>query len=712
MSDDKKTLVFHADAAAKALWDEQETRAKLMAEGKLPKPIAYSILDQLEKSQIDFPTTEDGQKQFRLAFESDPTRKDIYHGVYADRPYLLPYALIKRIHRTDDLIATILNIRGNHLSQFGRPRASRFDSGFDIVMDRKYMAKLSPEDKAKWLDRIEKAKKLLATCGHDDGWTDAKKLTLPQCLKMITQDGLRFGRCAIEIVYNKDNSDEFHSFRPADAGTIFRLAPNADDNAKRLREASKKMLEELEGKELPPDEFEMKLKDALADFEKGGFAWVQVLDNRPFQSFYAKQMIVHNFFPITDIEYNGYPLTPLDTIINAVTTHINITQHNKLYFQSGRATRGMLVIKSDSIDPGTIENIKIQFNASINSVQNAWRMPVFGIQPTEDVQWQPLDATGSRDGEFQLLSDANARVILAAFQLSPDEVPGYGHLSRASNQQTMSESQNEYKLEAARDVGLRPLLLTIQDLFNSRILPLIDKELAEHASIIFAGLDATDPIKELDRLQRELTIHATYNSILEAVDKSPIDKGLGGDVPLNPAFQAVIEKYMTVGQILEAFMGVKGAAQDQQYAYVRDPFWFQWQQLIQAQQQMEMQQEMLKQQQAAGGAPGGPGGPGGPEGGDPSGGPPPQDGGGEGAPPAEGEEGAEGEGSPDLTNSIEQLAGLLNKTEAQLPTSRKRLLAQQRSAAASILAQWEKDSEELLRNVLEEAKKHSSNKGE
>jgi phage portal protein BeeE len=112
---------------------------------------------------------------------------------------------------------------------------------------------------------------------------------------------------------------------------------------------------------------------------------------------------VHNFYPVTDVELNGYPVTPLDTVMNAVTTHLNIEEHNKLYFQSGRAARGMLLIQSDDVDEGVVQNIKQQFQASINSVQNAWRMPVFGLGKEDAITWQPIDS-GSRDMEFQYLS--------------------------------------------------------------------------------------------------------------------------------------------------------------------------------------------------------------------------------------------------------------------------------------------------------------------
>ena len=81
-------------------------------------------------------------------------------------------------------------------------------------------------------------------------------------------------------------------------------------------------------------------------------------------------MACYNFYAVPDVELGGFPVTPLDTVISAVTTHINITTLNKLFFQNGRATKGMLVIKSEDANPSTIHTIKQNFNASINNVNN------------------------------------------------------------------------------------------------------------------------------------------------------------------------------------------------------------------------------------------------------------------------------------------------------------------------------------------------------
>src|SRR5579872_4144841 len=157
-------------------------------------------------------------------------------------------------------------------------------------------------------------------------------------------------------------------------------------------------------------------------------------------------------------------------MLSAVTTHINITTHNKLYFQHGRAARGMLVIESADVNDQVIQTIRQQFNASINSVNNAWRMPVFGVTPGDKLTWQPIDSS-QRDMEFQYLMDMNARVILSAFQMSPEELQGWTYLSRGTNNQALSESNNEYRLEAARDVGIRPLVKQLEDYVNDSSSP-------------------------------------------------------------------------------------------------------------------------------------------------------------------------------------------------------------------------------------------------
>lgn len=578
----KKTAVVALDPnALTMLKKEEESLDKKESEGK-PDSVLGMILKSLQNHS--------SQEMERMAFEVDPQRNFAgVHGFYRMKTGLTPDHIIKRVigPQGDELVCQILQARSNHASSFGRPRTDRFSVGFEF-QDMDKNAIRSEEERRAIQEKIDKAKKIIWNCGYgklED--EEADRVNLSQLFKLITRDGLGYGRFAVERVWAIDKSTGkkyMYAFRAADAGTVYKILPQAEKDQS-LRAEAIRMLQQMKNKKID-----------IERYKKDEYRWIQTIEGKPVQAFTADELVVHNMYPTTNVEYNGYPLTPIDQALNAITTHINITVHNKLYFQHGRAARGMLVFKSDDVDEGTIQRIRLQFHQSINSVQNSWRMPVFGVGATDDLSWQAIDTSG-RDAEFQYLLDNNARTILSAFQISPEELPGYAHLARGTNTQALSESDNEWKLTAARDVGLRPLIYELQDFLNSHILPFIDADLAKTHQIVLAGLEKDSPEKEATRIQQDMNVHMTYNEIMEQVEKNPVPKELGGDYPLNPQFQQAISQFLTVGEILENFFGRKGAANDPRYQYVRDPFWFQYQQILLQKAQMAMQQQMMAEQQ-------------------------------------------------------------------------------------------------------------------
>jgi len=683
----KKDISIHLDPATEQSLHRAEESPTLMK----------SVLNQINKDEL-----------VRLAFEEDPSQHSQYQTLYKNKMRLIPDKLLKRIAIQDDLVAAIVQARQAQMSAFGRPRPDRFSTGFVIeplqetneAIEQEEDQKIKQQRKKELQKRISHLSKRLMTCGDADCLGEDDQLTFPQYISQSIRNAIILGRLATEVVWSDglDGKKTFACFRVIDAGTIYKAAPQRAA-AEQVRRQARGLLEQIKNKKLIPEKY-----------QNDEYSWVQVIDDRPVQAFTSKECIVHNFYEVPDIELDGYPVTPIDTVISAVTTHINITTHNKLYFQNGRAARGMLVIQSDDADEKVIARIRQQFNSSINSVNNAWRMPVFGVGAEDKVEWMPIDQ-GGRDMEFQYLMDSNARTILSAFQMSPEELPGWAYLSKGTNNQSLSEGNNEYKLEAARDLGIRPLLAKFEDFLNASILPLFDEGLAKLCVIKLVGLDAETAEKESIRLQQDMPVHMSYDEVLQKVEKEPIGKAWGGEVPLNPQIQAIWDKYLTVGQILEEFFGMANASKDPTLNYRRDPFWFQQIQLQMQQQQMQMQQQQMAQQQQAGavGQPEGGGegdGGGGPgsEGGDTGGG-----GSQEQSPsqevPTEKQRSAaaeEASASPaeDLTRSIDQAIGLLTKSEQQLPPSKRKLLAMHKKLLDNAMSGWEKDAKEATKDIL------------
>lgn len=623
-----------------------------------------------------------GKHMPSLAFKEDPTAINFYQALWKPKPHnLYPDHILKLVSHRDNLVAAIVSTRSNQISAFGRELQDRFATGFRIEPRPGVMEDATNEQKEALQKRIEDASKILSGCGTEEGVRFDDKMSFSTFLGLQTRQSLVFGRFATEIRFTRDmdGGRKFHSFRPTDVGTIYQ-ASKRHEQVEAVRKQAYHLIQQQKGNQekLKPEKF-----------ENDEYDWVQVIEGKPRQAFTPEEMIVHNVFPVTDIEMRDYPVSPIETVIDGIATHMNIVQHNKLYFQSGRAARGMIVIKSQDVDQGLVAQIRQHFNASINNVSNAWRVPVFGVDPEDEVAWAPFDMSSGRDMEFQYLSDQNAREICSAFQISPEELPGYQHLSRGTNSQALSESSNEYKLEAARDVGIRPLLNMFQDFINDHLLPLIDPAVAQLCALKLYGLDADTEEKEDTNITNRMPIDLSLDEILERKEKDPVGKEWGGRFIFNPNWQSILDKYFKVGDIKKQFFGVE-PDKDGNDDYVRDPFWFQFQQLKMQAEQMEQQaqaqqQQAMQPQQPEGGGDSGGGDDQGSEGGD--------DGGSKGKDSGQ-------EQQSELASGADQAIDMMSKSEGQLPPNKRRLLQLHKKIVKDAMDSWEKDSEEALAQIV------------
>jgi hypothetical protein len=602
----------------------------------------------------------------RLAFEEDPNLPHRYGGIFFDKVALIPDRVLKRMAIVDDLVANIVTIRSQQISTFGRPLLDKYSSGFRIESDPVEFKEMSSDDKKDLLDRIKKVTKLLMTCGHTHNLESHDVMPFSKYMYLSARNAVVFGRWATEIIHDLDpqsHKKTFKCFRPTDTGTIYRAVPKAS-GVNKLREQALQRLKNLKGwdhAKIDPNKF-----------EKDEYAYIQVIEGTPVEAFTSDEMYVHDCFPCTDLELNGYPITPMDTAVAAITTHINITTTNKLYFQGGRSARGMIIIQSDDVDPSTLADLKQHFVANINDAGKSGRVPILRVSQQDKVSWQGIES--ARDMEWQALYDANCRVVMAAFQISPEEIPGYQHLGKGVNTQSLNESNSEWKLEASRDVGIRPLLSHFQDFLNAKILPLLDEKVAKHCTIKLYGLESTDPERENNKLTAEMALSLTYDDIMRIKEKDPLGKRWAGEYPLNQVLQQTHDKFFTVGEMREQFFGIEGASKDPKWDYVRDPFYMQNVQNLQAQQQMEdqkkiaeeqLQQQQDVQQQQPGQTPG--------------------------------EQQAPGQSSdPKLEGNIDQLIQMLSKSESDFKSMKKKWILHHEKTVEEAMKEFEQASKEAL----------------
>lgn len=507
-----------------------------------------------------------------LAFTEVPNPMSNFLGLFKARTRGIPPELIKEVRQTDHLIAAILRTRGNMMRLYAHLRKDRFDVGMELEIRPEFLPILTPEQFAKLAERIKRLEIILLNCGHTEGLENHEKMTLSDFFYLQTVNALSFGSHATEIIYDRTDGDhpKFHRFRPRDMATIYRAIRKGEQVGQNLRELALKALEVIEG-----ENFDIDIRKLRED----QYAWLQVIEGQPRQAFTHEEMLVYDLYPSTDVEFNGYAISPIHTCVNAITTHISIESFWKTYFCSGKSAKGMLVIKSDEVDQQMLDAIKLQFNASINSVSNAFRTPIFGISPSDNVEWVTTQDK-LENGEFQFTYDQVARNILSSFGMSPDELPGYGHLSKGTNSQSLSESSNEYKMTAARDSGLRPLILGWQSFLNQRLVPIIDPELAQLVEVKLIGLDTSSKEQESARLQQDSALFHTYDSLLEEIDEHGPGEAFGDKMPFNERYRQILDFYMNVGEVRGKFFNEPSAIFDPLLKFKRDPFYLQQLQLL------------------------------------------------------------------------------------------------------------------------------------
>lgn len=507
---------------------------------------------------------EDGYGRKGLVF--DPfTDVGYAGGIYKPRGAgsgFISNLILKLISRRDPIVSTILHARATQASSFCRLPSNRFDTGIE-VKPRDGTTTGSDEE-------IKEIEEFILNTGKLDNRSKEDLMTFDQCAYAMVFDMLTYGHCALEKVH--DMEGKLYAFLPLPAETIYYSNKKLIDKntIQNTIDSYKESYRKMNGVD-PGQDFESPEHD---------YTWLQVINGKVVEGFSASELVFSRFVMQTDIDLNGYSIGPLERAVSMITAHLQIENHQKMFFTHGVASRGILVIQGD-VTPNQMRTLQAQWTNQTTGPQNAWRTPILaGIKA---VQWQPLTAT-NRDMEYAAYQDHVIRTIHSCFAIDPEET-GFGYLSKGVEQRSMSESSNEWKITASRDRGLRPVLNRIEQILNEDILPSWNKDYADRYQICFVGLDAETRTEEISRLQNEVQLHTTLDEARKQADLSPLE--VGGGLILNALLLQYLEKNMPKGMFMEKFMNLPGYAKRPDLQYIPDPMWFQWQ---------EMQMTMLQQQ--------------------------------------------------------------------------------------------------------------------
>ena len=499
----------------------------------------------------------------------DPFQENTFMGtgLYKAKASFLSNDILKQVSRRDPVVVSAIDMRASQVASACKKPADRYDTGFKIVPKDQTM-KSDPEE-------VRALEEFIMNCGLNTDRSHLDKLTFDQFGSMITQDMMRYGHCAVERIKRADG--KLHSFLPLDAGSIYYANKKMD----------KALVDKFRDVYGTQDAGQKKIIETATN---GDYEFVQVVNGKCVEGFTEEELIFSRYSLETSIDLNGYAIGPVEKAVSAISDHLKVENHQRQFFTHGFASKGLLVLQGD-VTPNALRGLQAQWNSQVAGPTSAWRTPILsGIQ---GVQWVPL-SPGNRDMEYAAYQDYLLRLICSCMGISAEEI-GFDYLSRGTDQKTMSESSNEWKLTAARDRGLKPLLTRIAALINEEILPTYSKDISERYHFIFVGLDAETRGEELQRLQAETTLHTSLNEAREEADKEPLE--IGGELILNPLFIQTLRTSMPFGLWCEKFLGLQGYADRPDLQFIDNPSWFSWQQM---QQQMMMQQAQAQMAQASG----------------------------------------------------------------------------------------------------------------
>lgn len=522
------------------------------------------ILKALNESDFNTDDNINPSQGSALTFNPYTVASD-FNGLFRPRNSLLPMMYTRQLVDNNDLIRTIVSQLGFKVSTFCKPQVSHTDTGYKLVIrDRHVFDQLEPKEQEILKIKAKNVRDLIYRCGYVDESDHAYRPTFSEFVKMAVLNGLMFGWTGTEVIKNKVGG--FYCFKIVDMATIY-LPPIESEAMVSLAQKSMDALKQ----KYPSGA--IKYLEELEKLAAGdpGYEFVQVIDGMPYTAFPYGKIITETFYPSDSINDAGYPRPPIDSITKQVSSHSNISTRQNLIFAYGRATRGFFLIKSANIQEQVLQRLRQNFNASINGVNASFRIPVFSVGPNDDIQWRQMDS--EEDGEFEYLTEITARTIMAAYGVSPEELPGYSHLVRPAPGQTLPETDNLFSATYGKGNGFRLCLDNIQSLMN-KLIKVMDAEVAEFFRFKFVGLEEDSPSKSLARAQSEINVFADMDYLAHQFDqdKAPI----GGNLILNPQYLNAINGLYYQNEIAYAFSKDQNKLLDPTLFYIKDQSWFAW----------------------------------------------------------------------------------------------------------------------------------------
>ena len=438
----------------------------------------------------------------------------VYSLGYKDRRSNLTYDILRQMVGSLSILAAIVNTRVNQVATFTSPYRRTRNIGFEIKhKDRDH--KLTSSEK-RFITELES---FISNCGKPKANRFVKRPrdNFEQFTRKVIRDRMTYDQLTFEVVPDRRGGP--FEFVAVDASTI-RLAADSSADTFRNKRQEKKELKEFLGNYSGSALAYPVVQDSA---KKGAADYVQVWQGSIIRAYKYNELAFCIANPRTDIRSNGYGYAETEQLINVITSQLWAEEYNRNFFKQGSAPKGVLNIRGDNIAPEQLEAFKRQWVANVAGAENAWKTPIL---QSEEIQYLNMQ-TSNLDMEYSRWLEYLIKIICAVYLIAPEEIGFY--LSPGGMQQPGFDTNNEWKLKASKDRGLRPLLRYYADALNRHVVDQIDDKFY----LDFVGLDELTEKERIELRNSQVQYFRTVNEIRADEDLPPVEDG---DIILNPVY--------------------------------------------------------------------------------------------------------------------------------------------------------------------------------